>query len=467
MQETNNWQDAAALERFQMISPLLDPDMDNAKRIQLRREIASSHNLSERTVYRYEKGYRENAFAGLRPMNRKMRRSARLPDNWDEIIGEAIILKREVPKRSARQIIKILEIEGWAPPGVIKESTLRRYLFKAGLGVKQMRRYAEARETSSRRFCRLHRMELLQADVKYGPDIRTKEGKLIHTYLSSLIDDHSRFILHSEFYDNKSASIVEDSFHKAILQYGKFDAGYTDNGKEYISTQLVKSCARLGVRLLRAKPRKGESKGKIEKFHQVVDRFIAEIKIARVHTLEELNRRWKIFLDQDYQKDPHDGIREYYESMDVKVPDGGISPLQEWNRDSRELIFVDTRVVGEAFMHHEDRTIDPAGFFSYDGFMYEASTALAGARVEIAYDPLDTSVITVYYGGMEPIRAKRVTISPYARKKPPVPVAMTDAVPEASRFLDALEKRYNEENRMAADAISFGSYRKKEVGAHV
>ena len=467
MQETVNWQDAAALERFRMISPLLDPDMDNAKRIQLRREIASSHNLSERTIYRYEKGYRENAFAGLRPMNRKMRRSARLPDNWDEIVGEAIILKREVPRRSARQIIKILEIEGWALPGVVKESTLRRYLFKAGLGVRQMRRYAEARETSSRRFCRLHRMELLQADVKYGPDIRTKEGKLIHTYLSSLIDDHSRFILHSEFYDNKSASIVEDSFHKAILQYGKFDSGYTDNGKEYISAQLVRSCARLGIRLFRAKPRKGESKGKIEKFHQVVDRFIAEVKIAKVHTLEELNRRWKIFLDQDYQKDPHDGIREYYESMDVKVPDGGISPLQEWNRDSRELIFIDTRVVGEAFMHHEDRTIDPAGCFSYDGFMYEASTAIAGARVEIAYDPLDTSVITVYYKDMEPIRAKRVTISPYAQKRPPIPVAMTDAVPDTSRFLDALEKRYNEENRMAADAISFGSYRKKEAAAHV
>lgn len=467
MQETTNWRDDAALERFQMISPLLDPDMDNAKRIQLRREIASSHDLSERTIYRYEKRYRENAFAGLRPMNRKMRRSARLPDNWDEIVGEAIILKREVPKRSARQIIKTLEIEGWAAPGVVKESTLRRYLYKAGLGVKQMRRYAEARETSSRRFCRPHRMELLQADIKYGPDIRTKDGKLIHTYLSSLIDDHSRFILHSEFYDNKSASIVEDSFHKSILQFGKFDCGYTDNGKEYISTQLVKSCARLGIRLLRAKPRKGESKGKIEKFHRVVDRFIEEVRIAKVHTLEELNRLWKIFLDQDYQKDPHNGIREYYESMDVSVPDGGISPLQEWNRDSRELIFIDTRVVGEAFMHHEDRTIDPAGCFSFDGCLYEASTAIAGARVEIAYDPLDTSVITVYYEDMEPIRAKRVTIGPYAQKKPPIPIAMTDTVPATSRFLDALEKRYNEENRMAADAISFGSYRKKEVAGHV
>lgn len=194
MQETTSWQDAAALERYQMISPLLDPDLDDAKRIQLRRDIASKNALSERTICRYEKGYRENAFAGLRPKNRKMRRSSRLPDNWDEIVGQAIILKREVPRRSARQIIKILEIEGWAGPGVIKQSTLRRYLFKAGLGVKQMRRYAEARETSSRRFCRLHRMELLQCDVKYGPDIRTKDGKLIHTYL-----ERSRKLMKPEF----------------------------------------------------------------------------------------------------------------------------------------------------------------------------------------------------------------------------------------------------------------------------
>ena len=464
MQESTNWQDAAALDRFQMISPLLDPDMDNAKRIQLRRDIASSHDLSERTIYRYEKGYRENAFAGLRPMNRQMRRSQRLPENWDEIIGEAILLKREVPKRSARQIIKILEIEGWAAPGVVKESTLRRYLFKAGLGVKQMRRFTETRETSSRRFCRPHRMELLQADVKYGPDIRTKEGKLIHTFLSSLIDDHSRYILHSEFYDNKSAAVVEDSFHKAILQFGKFDSGYTDNGSEYISTQLVKSCARLGIKLLRAKPRRGESKGKIEKFHQTVDRFINEIRIAKVHTLEELNRRWKIFLDQDYQKDPHDGIRKYYKSMGVEIPGEGISPLQEWNRDSRELTFINAGVVGEAFMHHEDRTIDPAGCFSFDGYMYEASTALAGAKVEIAYDPLERSVVTVHYQDMEPIHAKRVVIGAYAQKTPPIPVAMTDKVPETSRFLDALEKRYKEENRMMADAISFGGYRKEAAG---
>ena len=46
MQETTNWQDDAALGRFQMISPLLDPEMDNAKRIQLRQRIAENNGLS-------------------------------------------------------------------------------------------------------------------------------------------------------------------------------------------------------------------------------------------------------------------------------------------------------------------------------------------------------------------------------------------------------------------------------------
>ena len=141
------------------------------------------------------------------------------------------------------------------------------------------------------------------------------------------------------------------------------------------------------IKLFRAKPRQGESKGKIEKFHQVVNRFIAEVRIAKVNAFEELNRRWKIFLDQDYQKDPHDGIRKYYKALDVDIPAEGISPLQEWNRDSRELVFIDAGTVGEAFLHHEDRTIDPAGCFSFDGHVYEASTAIAGAKVEIAYDP--------------------------------------------------------------------------------
>ena len=66
----------------------------------------------------------------------------------------------------------------------------------------------------------------------------------------------------------------------------------------------------------------------------------------------------------------------------------------------------------------------------------------------------------VEYQDMEPIAAHRMQIGAYAEKKPPVPVAMTDKVPETSRFLDALEKKYKEDHQIMANAISFGDYGK-------
>ena len=458
--EVRKWQDEEALKRYQMIAPLLDEDLDEAKRRQLREDTATKYGISKRTLYRYEAKYREEAFSGLRPMNREKRRSQALPENYDEIVGEAIQLKREVPRRSVRQIIKILEIEGYAPPGVLKASTLQRYLYNAGLGVKQMKRYAEKRETSSRRFCRPHRMELLQGDIKYGPDVRLKDGRLIKTYLSSLIDDHSRYVVQSEFYDNQRQEVVEDTFHKAILKYGKCDACYLDNGTQYTTNQLHTALARLGIRVLHAKVRACESKGKIEKFHQKVDQFIAEIRVAKVCSLEELNQKWKYFLEQDYQKEAHDGIREYYESQGVKVPAEGITPLQEFTRDTRGLIFLDATVVGEAFLHHETRRLDNAGCFSFGDMKYEASTALANAEVEIVYDPMNTETIKVLYQDAKPVMAHRVRIGAFCDKMPDVPVAMTERIPSTSRFLDALEKKYKEDHRLMANALSFGDYGK-------
>ena len=192
----------------------------------------------------------------------------------------------------------------------------------------------------------------------------------------------------------------------------------------------------------------------------------AEMCSDHVHSLEELNRRWKIFLEQDYQKEAHDGIREYYKSYGVTIPSGGISPLQEWNRDTRGLVFLDTAVVSEAFLHHETRKLDNAGCFSFGEVRYEASAALANAEVEIVYEPMNTEIIKVLYQDMEPIRAHQVKIGAFCDKKSQVPVAMTDKLLETSRFLDALEKRYKEEHQLMANALSFGDYG-KAGGSHV
>ena len=464
--EVKKWQDEEALKRYGMIVPLLDPELDEGKRRQMREEAAERNGISQRTLYRYEKGYREEGFEGLRPAGRTKKRRQGLPENFERIMEQAVQLKREVPKRSVRQIIKILELEGWAQPGVLKQSTMQRHLYGAGLGKKQMKRYAEKRETSSRRFCRPHRMELLQGDIKYGPDLRTTSGELVKTYLSSLIDDHSRYIVQSEFYDNQRQEIVEDTFHKAVLKSGKFDCAYLDNGAQYTTEHLGKACAKLGIRIVHAKPGACQSKGKIEKFHQKVDQFMAEIRAAHVHSVEELNRRWKIFLEQEYQKEAHAGIKEYYESYGASVPACGITPEQEWMRDTRGLVFMDVSVVAEAFLHHETRRIDEAGCFSLRGSRYEASAALANMEAEIAYDPMDMETVAVRCRGTEALLAHRMEIGAFSSKVPPVPMGMTGSVPETSRLLDALEKKYKEDHGKMARALSFGEYG-KEAGRHV
>ena len=343
------WQEQEALNRFRLISPLLREDMDDAKRLQLRRQIAQENNISVRSLYRYEKAYAEGKFSGLKPADRQKHRSQRLPDNFDFLLEQAIQLRKEVPERSVAQIIFILEAEGFVAPGVLKRPTLERHLYKAGFGREHMQMYKEARESSSKRFCKPHRMMLIQGDIKYGPKLPIgKNGAKVQTYLSSAIDDHSRRLLFSRFYDNQEEAIIEDTFHQAILRHGTFDACYFDNGSQYIAKQIRFSLAKLGIRVIHAKPRSGKSKGKIEKFHQVVDDFIRESKLKDIKSLDDLNRLWDIFADEYYHKKPHEGISEYYESLGAAVPKEGITPLQEWNRDSRPLTFLDVSVVAEA-----------------------------------------------------------------------------------------------------------------------
>ncbi len=456
------WQEQEALSRFQMIAPLLREELDDAKRLQMRKQIAQENDISVRSLYRYEKAYREGQFSGLKPATREKHRSQKLPENFDLLLEQAIQLRKEVPERSVAQIIYILELEGHAAPGVLKRSTLERHLYRAGYGREQMQMYRDARGSSSKRFCKPHRMMLVQGDIKYGPKLPIgKNGSKVQTYLSSAIDDHSRLLLASRFYDNQEEAIVEDTFHQAILRYGKFDACYFDNGSQYIARQVKTSLTKLGIRVIHAKPRSGKSKGKIEKFHQVVDTFNREAKLKDIRSLEELNRLWSVFLDAYYHQRPHEGILEYYESLGAAVPEAGITPLQEWNRDSRPLTYLDVTVVSEAFMHHEIRKVDKGACISFRGRKYETKPALIGCKVEIAYDPAAPETITISYPGYEPFSAQPVKIGEFCDQNPTLPAAMQRQVPTTSRFLDALERKHSEMTRQMADAISFASYRKE------
>ena len=461
-EKPQNWQENEALLRFRMISPLLDEALDPAGKIRLRQSISETTGISVRTLYRYEEAFRKEGFTGLKPEDRTRRLSPALPENFPAILEQAKQLKRENPGRSVTQIITILEMEGWVEAGVLKRSTLQRYLFDAGLGKKQLKVYNESLKSSSRRFCKPHRMMLVQGDLKYGPKLPIgKNGAPVQTYLSAMIDDHSRMILYAAFYATGDAAIVEDTLRKVILQYGVPDALYFDNGAQYKTAEIKMIAAQLGIRIIYCKPYSPASKGKIERYNHCVSYFLEEVRLKKCRTLEELNRHWVNWLEEYYHTKPHDGIREYYESQGVKIPDSGITPVREFNRDSRPLKFLDAGVVGRAFMHHTKRDVDKAGCISVAGKTYETKVSLAGMKVNVDYDPNDLSVLTVSCSGVEPFQVHQLVIDEYCSKKKEPPKAITEE-PETSRFLDALEKKHAENKTLQANAISFGSFRKED-----
>lgn len=463
-QTPKQWQEDLALERFQLISPLLDESLDTAKCCKLREQISEQHNISVRSLYRYENAYQENGFSGLKPMNRERCRHQGLPEHFDELLREAIQLKREVPSRSVAQIILILEMEGRVTPGVLKRSTMQRYIYRNGFGKKQMKKYTQARKSSSKRFCKPHRMMLTESDIKYGLKLPiSSNGSKVQTYLVVIIDNHSRYVLEARWYAHQQETIVEDCYHRAILKHGKMLATYHDNGKQFVSKQLIQSLSRLGIRVIRAKPYSPQSKGGVEVFNRFVNGFLAEATAHKIRTMEELNQFWDIWLETYYHNKPHEGIEEYYKSLGSPIPTGGISPLQEWNRDSRPLTFLDASVVGESFQHHEFREVDKGGCISVAGRMYETSTSLIGAKVEIAYDPLKPEIITVSYNGLTPFPAKPLQIREYCDPTPEIPACMLPIKPESSRFLEGLKRQHEKNRNIQANALSFHNYGKGET----
>lgn len=125
--EVQSWQDQTALTRYGLIAPLLDETLDTAAKTKLRSEISEKTGVSTRTIYRYESQFLSDGFQGLRPQAKQHNYSKQLPENFPELLEQAIQLKKEVPKRSVAKIIWILELEGRVAPGVLKRSTTHMY----------------------------------------------------------------------------------------------------------------------------------------------------------------------------------------------------------------------------------------------------------------------------------------------------------------------------------------------------
>src|SRR5690606_7835206 len=273
-----------AVQRFQLISPLLAEGLDAGKAKELKAQICNATGISERTIRRYLELYRKDGIGWLKPKGHtRTKKKEAIPSN---LIEQAILLRKEAPTRSVAQIIQILEWEGLAEPGQLKRSTLQEKLGERGYSTRQMKLYSQT-GVAARRFQKRHRNQLWQSDIKYGPYLPIgPNGTKKQVYLVAIIDDATRFILHGAFYPTLDSRIIEDAFRNAIQKYGVPEAVYFDNGKQYRTKWMSRTCSKLGTRLIYAKPYAAESKGKVERFNRVVDSFLGEAAIEKPNSLD-------------------------------------------------------------------------------------------------------------------------------------------------------------------------------------
>jgi len=437
-----------AVQRFQLIAPLLAEGLDAGKTKELKDHICKTSGLSERTIRRYLEQYRNESFEGLKPkgISVKVKKEA-IPSH---LLEQAILLRKEAPTRSVAQIIQILEWEGLAKPGQLKRSTLQEKLTEKGYSSRQMRLYSQT-GIAARRFQKRHRNQLWQSDIKFGPYLPIgPNGTKKQVYLVAIIDDATRFILHGAFYPTLDSRIIEDAFRNAIQKYGVSDAVYFDNGKQYRTKWMSRTCSKLGTRLIYAKPYAAESKGKVERFNRVVDSFLGEVALEKPNSLDRLNELFQIWLSECYQNKPHSGLGE------------NLSPETAFRSDKKALRFIDPNKLANAFLHCETRKVDKSGCISFMDQKYEVGLSFIGRQVDVVYDPADLEELTIEYEGFSPWRAKRLVIGERSGKRPTLPSHLQSLEADSSRLLKAAEQKHQERKIEQAPAVSFRAVWKED-----
>jgi transposase InsO family protein len=389
------------LRRYRIIAPLLDASLAECEKCDIRRLICAREELSGRTLRRYVAAFKKGGFDALLPHERKDQGASRaIPA---EALKIAADLRRELPARSAERIQQILAGEGYT----VARSTLERHLRQRGLNGRQLK--AEQKIVASRRFNRVGRNTLWQADLKYGPYICDphQPNRKTKTYLVAIIDDATRMVVQAEFYPHQRLPVLEDSLRKAITRCGCPDNLYVDNGKIFISQWLKLACAKLRIRHLNTRAYSPEAKGKIERFNRTVEEFLQEARLEKPPTLEQLNYLFRAWLSEGYNHREHSALN-------------GKSPAQAFAQDTKPLRFPSPEALREAFLWEKTPKVDQSGCFSLEGVIYEAGVEWIGKKILVRYDPFDLSLVEIWYGGEKKKLVSPANIGEYNRnvKKP-------------------------------------------------
>jgi putative transposase len=142
--------------------------------------------------------------------------------------------------------------------------------------------------------------ELWQSDVMHGPEVLV-DGKMRKAYLIAILDDHSRLIVHCEFYLSESLSDFKLCLKSAIEKRGLPHKLYIDNGSCYKALNLEQITALLGVGIVHTPPYTPQGRGKIERWF----RFVREsflVTCSKDLSLSSLNEALDTWVDSYHNR---------------------------------------------------------------------------------------------------------------------------------------------------------------------
>ena len=371
-----------ALFRYGLIADLLRTPARSAAMGALVREKASRRyripgsrreRVSEGTLRRWMRRYREGGLEALKPRRRRDRGQSRTIS--PQLSERLVRLKESHPRLGTERLIREACRVGLLPPGEKPpaESTVHRLLAAAGLTKPQ-----EAPFEAGRRFEYRFAGQMWSADSMHGPKIHCSESdrrRLCKVYLLAIIDDATRVVPHARFAFSEASAAFLPVLRRGLERRGLPQRFYCDNGSTFRSRQLQVICATLDIHLIHSTPYRPQGRGKIERFFRTVrGQLLPLLQDADLESLQALNRRLARWIEDEYHHEPHSSLGE--------------TPLQRWAARCGQLRFPEPGLdLGRIFLQRFRRRVSKDCVVSLHGRHYEVELALAGKTVTLLRDP--------------------------------------------------------------------------------
>jgi transposase InsO family protein len=261
---------------------------------------AAEHGISRRHLHRLLARYREGGLDALQPRSRRPKTTPIATP--EEVRARVIELRLQLTADGLDAgpvtIAWHLEREGHTPPA---PATISRILKHAGLVTPQPRKRPRS---SYIRFQAEQPNEMWQSDFMHS---QLADGTDVE--ILNWLDDHSRYLLSATAHRPVTGDDVVTTFLAAIEQHGAPASTLTDNGRVYTArfgggrNTFEYLLPVLGVRQKNGSPGHPQTQGKIERFHQTLQRWLNARPPA--HSIAQLQRQLDEFRNHYNERRPH------------------------------------------------------------------------------------------------------------------------------------------------------------------